>query len=124
MKDKVLPFYSFQVYLFCDENRSDERMARTEEQERDLDTDYSTSVCRRNSDLFASEVLEISLCLFSVIIICSGLNIELRNLLVRYYIWSIALYGLETWTLSKLEKYVESFEIWCWSIILIKYAAY
>jgi len=29
--------------------------------------------------------------------------------------WSIALYGDETWTLWKVEqKYLESFEMWCW----------
>ena len=28
--------------------------------------------------------------------------------------WSITLYGSETWTLRKLErKYLETFEIWC-----------
>ena len=35
--------------------------------------------------------------------------------MVRCYVWSIALYGSETWTLRKLErKYLESFEIWHW----------
>jgi len=30
-------------------------------------------------------------------------------------VWSIALYGSETFTLRKLErKYLESFELWCW----------
>ena len=43
------------------------------------------------------------------------LNIEPKKKLVRYYVWSIALYGSETWTLRKLEqKYLESFEICCW----------
>ena len=42
-------------------------------------------------------------------------NIELKKILVRYYVWSIALYGSETWTLRKLErKYLETFEMWCW----------
>ena len=41
------------------------------------------------------------------------LNIELRKKLVRCYVWSIALYGSETWTLRKLEqKYLDSFEMW------------
>jgi hypothetical protein len=45
----------------------------------------------------------------------SKLNIELAKKLVRCYVWSIALYGSETWTLRKLEqKYLESFEMWCW----------
>ena len=43
------------------------------------------------------------------------LNIELKKKLVRCYVWSVALYGSETWTLTKLErKYLESFEMWCW----------
>ena len=43
------------------------------------------------------------------------LNIELRKKLVRCYIWNIALYGSDTWTLRKLERmYLESFEMWCW----------
>jgi hypothetical protein len=30
-------------------------------------------------------------------------------------IWSIALYGAETWTLRDVDKkYLESFEMWCW----------
>jgi len=42
-----------------------------------------------------------------------GLN--LRKKMVTCYIWSIALYGAETWQLLKLgQKYMESFEIWCW----------
>jgi hypothetical protein len=36
------------------------------------------------------------------------------NLRKKRYIWSIALYGAETWTLRKLDqKYLESFEMWC-----------
>ena len=48
-------------------------------------------------------------------LLTSKLNIELKKKLVRCYVWSIALYGLETWTVRKLEqKYLESFEMWCW----------
>ena len=44
----------------------------------------------------------------------STLDLELRNL-VKCYIWSIALYGAETWTLRSLDqKHMESFEMWCW----------
>jgi hypothetical protein len=36
-------------------------------------------------------------------------------LLVKCYIWSIALYGAETWTLRAVDqKHLESFELWCW----------
>jgi len=35
--------------------------------------------------------------------------------LVKCYIWSMALYGAETWTLRATDqKYLESFEMWCW----------
>jgi hypothetical protein len=48
-------------------------------------------------------------------LLTSKLNIELKNKLVRCYVWSIALYGSETWTLRKSErKYLESFEMWSW----------
>jgi len=34
---------------------------------------------------------------------------------VKCYIWSIALYGAETWTLRAVDqKRPESFEMWCW----------
>ena len=34
---------------------------------------------------------------------------------MKCYIWSIALYGAETWTFRALDqKHLESFEMWCW----------
>ena len=45
----------------------------------------------------------------------STLDLKLRKKLVKYYIWSIALYGAETWTLRAVDqKHLESFEMWCW----------
>jgi hypothetical protein len=45
----------------------------------------------------------------------SKLNLELRKKLVKCYIWSIALYCAETWTLRKLDqKYLENSEMLCW----------
>jgi hypothetical protein len=42
-----------------------------------------------------------------------GLNI--RKILEKCYIWSIALYGAENWPFQKVDqKYLESFEMWCW----------
>jgi hypothetical protein len=44
----------------------------------------------------------------------SKLDSNLRNKVVKRYIWSIALYGAETSTLRKVDqKYLESFETWC-----------
>jgi hypothetical protein len=45
----------------------------------------------------------------------STLDLELRKKLVKCYVWSIALYGAETWMLRALDqKHLESFEMWCW----------
>jgi hypothetical protein len=45
----------------------------------------------------------------------SKLDLNLRKKQVKCHIWSIALYGAETWTLRKVDqKYLESFEMWCW----------
>jgi hypothetical protein len=45
----------------------------------------------------------------------STLDLELRKKLVKYYIWSIALYGAETWKLRAVDqKHLKSFEMWCW----------
>jgi hypothetical protein len=45
----------------------------------------------------------------------SKLDLNLRKKLVKCYIWNIALYGAETWTLRKADKKnLESFEMWCW----------
>ena len=42
-------------------------------------------------------------------------HLKLRKKLLKCYIWSIALYGAETWTLRTADqKYLESFEMWCW----------
>ena len=48
----------------------------------------------------------------------SKLGLNLRKRLVRCYVWSIALYGAETWTLRATDqKHLESFEMWFGPII-------
>jgi hypothetical protein len=45
----------------------------------------------------------------------STLDLELRKKLVKCYVWSIALYGAETWTFRAVDqKHLERFEMWCW----------
>jgi len=45
----------------------------------------------------------------------STLDLKLRKKLVKCYIWSIDLYGAETWRLRAVDqKHLESFEMWCW----------
>jgi hypothetical protein len=42
------------------------------------------------------------------------IDLNLRKKLVKCYIWSMTLYGAESWTLRKVDqKYLESFEMWC-----------
>jgi len=48
----------------------------------------------------------------------STLDLELWKKLVKCYIWSVALYGAETWTLRAVDqKQLESFEMWCWRMV-------
>jgi hypothetical protein len=43
------------------------------------------------------------------------LDLELRKKLVKWYVWNVALYGAETWTLRAVDqKQLESCEMWCW----------
>jgi hypothetical protein len=43
------------------------------------------------------------------------LDLELRKKLVKCLVWSIALYGAETWTFRAMDqKHLESFEVLCW----------
>jgi hypothetical protein len=45
----------------------------------------------------------------------STFDLKLRKKLVKCYVWSIALYGAETWTLRAVDqKHLASFEMWCW----------
>ncbi|KAJ4438008.1 hypothetical protein ANN_13947 [Periplaneta americana] len=48
-------------------------------------------------------------------IFCGPLEKELRNRLVKCFVWSVELYGTETWTLRQNEeKRIEAFEMWIW----------
>jgi hypothetical protein len=43
------------------------------------------------------------------------MDLELRKKPVKYYIWSVALYGAEIGTVWGVDrKQLESFEMWCW----------
>jgi hypothetical protein len=45
----------------------------------------------------------------------SKLDLNVSKKLVKCYIWSIALCGVETWTLGKVDpKYLESLDMWFW----------
>jgi len=45
-------------------------------------------------------------------------NYTIENTFYLAYIWSIALYGTETWTLRAVDqKDLESFEMWYWRMM-------
>ena len=47
-------------------------------------------------------------------IFTSKLDFNFRMKLIKCYIWSIALYGAETWMLQAVaQKHLESSEMWC-----------
>ena len=49
----------------------------------------------------------------------SNIGLATRKTLLKSYIWSIALYGCETWTVGKQEKKrIDSFEMWCYRRML------
>jgi len=45
----------------------------------------------------------------------SKVDLNLKKKLVKCYVWSLTLLGVETWTLGEVEhKYLESLQMWCW----------
>jgi len=49
-------------------------------------------------------------------LLCSNsLSLEMKKELIKSCIWSVALYGSETWTLEKMKN---AFETWCWRIMV------
>ena len=48
-----------------------------------------------------------------------NLSLEIKKTLIKSCIWSVALYGSETWTLGKNEeRVINAFETWCWRRML------
>ena len=48
-------------------------------------------------------------------IFCGPLEKELRKRLVKFFVWSVASYGTESWTLRRNEqKRLEAIEMWIW----------
>jgi len=48
-----------------------------------------------------------------------NIDLKIRKNLLKTYVWSVALYGSETWTIRKAEeKNILAFEVWCYRRIL------
>jgi hypothetical protein len=49
----------------------------------------------------------------------NNVSLEMKKKIIKNFIWSVALYGSETWTLGKSEEMVvNAFETWCWRRML------
>ena len=53
-------------------------------------------------------------------LLCSNnLSLEMKKTLIKSCVWSVALYGSETWTLGKNEEgVINAFETWIWRRML------
>lgn len=48
-----------------------------------------------------------------------NIDLKIRKNFLKMYVWSVALYGSETWTIRKAEeKKILEFEVWCCRRIL------
>ena len=39
------------------------------------------------------------------------MNLELKNKITKCFVWSLALYALETWALTQIDRRLEAFEM-------------
>jgi len=47
--------------------------------------------------------------------LCTGkMNLELKKTIMKYLVWSVALYAAETWTLTQTDRRLKAFEMWIW----------
>jgi hypothetical protein len=53
-------------------------------------------------------------------LLCSKkIELHTRKQYVKNFVWSVALYGSEAWTIGKIDqKRLEAFETWCWRRML------
>ncbi|CAI6343800.1 unnamed protein product [Macrosiphum euphorbiae] len=55
----------------------------------------------------------------SHILTTNSVSLEIRKKFLKSYIWSVALFGSETWTINSTEKNrLEAFEMWCYRKML------
>ncbi|XP_050431417.1 uncharacterized protein LOC126839986 [Adelges cooleyi] len=49
------------------------------------------------------------------ILVSQKISREIKKTFLRTFVWSVALYGCETWVINEKEKRsLEAFEMWCW----------
>jgi hypothetical protein len=56
------------------------------------------------------------------VLFVDAVHLKLRKKLIKCYIWRIALYDAESWTIRAVDqKHLESFEMWCWRSMKISW---
>ena len=49
----------------------------------------------------------------------SGIDLDVKKRFLKIFVWSVALYGSETWTVGAQERRrIEAFEMWCYCRML------
>ena len=52
-------------------------------------------------------------------LLTSNIDLSVRKSFLKVFVWSVALYGSETWTINSLDKKrIEAFEMWCYRRML------
>ena len=48
----------------------------------------------------------------------SGITLLANDCLVKAMVFPVVMYGSESWTIKKLDRRIDAFELWCWRGIL------
>ena len=52
-------------------------------------------------------------------LLTSSIDLSVRKSFLKVFVWSVAMYGSETWTINSLDKKrIEAFEMWCYRRML------
>ena len=78
-----------------------------------------TSDCRSNADIKSRLAQARNAFLKKRDLLRSSIDLNVRKSFLKVFVWSVALYGSETWTISPVEKRrIEAFEMWCYRRML------
>ena len=78
-----------------------------------------TSDCRSNVDIKCRLAQARNAFLKRRDLLRSGIDLNIRKSFLKVFVWSVALYGSETWTICPGERRrIEAFEMWCYRRML------
>lgn len=77
------------------------------------------SDCRSNNDIKCRIAQARKAFLKKRDLLRANIDLKVRKSFLKMFVWSVALYGSETWTISSAEKRrIEAFEMWCYRRML------